>query len=45
MKQTCSMSEAVICSSCNQVICIMFKEEFCEECRNKISDGEIEGYE
>lgn len=45
MKQTCSMPEAVICYSSNEVIRIMFMEEFCEECRNKINDGEIEGYE
>jgi short-subunit dehydrogenase len=37
------MTTKLLCSCCNEVIHILFTDEFCDDCRKKIDDGEIEG--
>lgn len=39
------MTSKLICSCCNEVIRIEWTEEFCDTCRKKIDDGEIQGYD
>lgn len=39
------MTTKLLCSCCKEVIHIECTEEFCDECKKKIKDGELYGYE